>query len=145
MNRFALLSALTLTGLCSYAQAAESAISISTDPPGARFSVDGQVYIQAQTFVWPKGSKHFLVFITDPALPNQAPNTLIQTSVDGQTKWGFGGWVDNAGLLLPVNDAIQTITADPRITTIKTKLTVSYRVLLAFFHSATYHPRSPPP
>src|SRR5260370_20373918 len=119
MNRFALLSALTLTGLCSYAQAAESAITISTDPPGAEFSVDGQVYIQAQTFVWPKGSKHLLVFITDPVLPNQGV-TAVQTSVDGQTKWAFGGWVDNAGLLLPGNDAIQTITADPRITTIKT-------------------------
>src|SRR5260370_2211959 len=119
MNRFALLSVLSLTGLCLYAQAPEGAITISTDPPGARFSVDGQVYIQAQTFVWPKGSKHLLVFITDPVLPNQTA-TVVQTSVDGQTKWGFGGWVDNAGLLLPTNDAIQTITADPRSTTIKT-------------------------
>jgi len=43
MNRFALLSALSLTGLCLHAQAQEGAITISTDPPGARFSVDGQV------------------------------------------------------------------------------------------------------
>jgi uncharacterized protein (TIGR03437 family) len=133
MNRFALLSALSLTGLCLYAQNQEGAITISTDPPGARFSVDSQVYIQAQTFVWPKGSKHLLVFITDPVLPNQAANTSIQTSVDGQTKWSFGGWVDNAGLLVPSNDTIQTITADPLITTIKTKLTVTYRVSLQYF------------
>src|SRR5882757_7869569 len=99
MNRFALLSTLFLTGLSSYALAQESAITISTNPPGAKFFVDNQLYIQAATFVWPKGSKHLLVFLTDPALPNQAAS--VQTSVDGKTKWSFGGWVDNAGLLLP--------------------------------------------
>src|SRR5258706_10121231 len=124
MNRFALLSALSLTGLCLYAQApTEGAITISTDPPGARFSVDGQVYIQAQTFVWPKGSKHILVFITDPVLPNQPANTSVQTAVDGQTKWSFGGWVGNAGVLVPSNDTVQTITAGPCTTTHKHQIT----------------------
>jgi len=144
MNRFALLSALFLTGLCSYSQAQQSAITISTTPSGAKFTVDNQLYIQPATFVWPKGSKHTLVFITDPVLPNQPANTSIQTSVDGTTKWAFGGWQDNAGLLLPTGDAIQTITADPRITTIKSTLTASYRVILSFFNSGNNDPISPP-
>jgi len=145
MNRFALLSVLSLAGLCLNAQSPpQSAITISTNPGGARFSVDGQVYMQAATFVWPQGSKHLLVFITDPALPNQAVNTAVQTSVDGTTKWAFGGWIDNAGLLLPTGDAIQTITADPRVTTIKGQLTVSFRVSLVFFNSGTTDSISPP-
>jgi uncharacterized protein (TIGR03437 family) len=144
MNRLALLSALSLTGLCLYAQPPEGAISISTTPAGARYSVDGQIYIQPQTFVWPKGSKHQLVFITDPVLPNQPANTSVQTAVDGKTQWSFGGWVDNAGLLIPTSDAIQTITADPRITTINTQLTVAYRVSLVFFNSGNGESVSPP-
>ncbi|HEY6392031.1 MAG TPA: hypothetical protein VIX89_12180 [Bryobacteraceae bacterium] len=137
------MSVLSLAGLCLYAQP-QSAITISTNPSGARFSVDGQVYIQAQTFVWPKGSKHLLVFILDPVLPNQPANTSIQTSVDGNATWSFGGWLDNAGLLLPSSDAIQTITADPRITTIKATLTASYRVQLVFFNSGANDSVSPP-
>jgi uncharacterized protein (TIGR03437 family) len=93
------------------------------------------VYNKAATFVWPAGSKHLVAFLTDPPLLGQPANTAIQTSPDGSVQYAFSGWLDNAGLLIPTGDAVQTITADPRITSIKANLTVGYRVMLDFFSS----------
>jgi uncharacterized protein (TIGR03437 family) len=144
MNRISLLVLLALTGLCLEAQTS-STITISTVPGGARFIVDGQLYIQATTLVWPAGSKHILVFPTDQPLPNQPASTTIQTSDDATVQYAFGGWVDNAGLLIPSTDPVQTITADPRITSLQAKLTASFRVMLNFFTSNNASdPLSPP-
>jgi uncharacterized protein (TIGR03437 family) len=134
MNRLSLLVFLSLGGLCLDAQSSGT-VSISTVPNGARFSVDGQVYNQAITLVWPAGSKHLLAFLVDPSLPGQPANASVQTSADGAIKYAFTGWVDNAALLVPTGDPIQTITADPRITSLKATLAPSYRVLLSFFNS----------
>ena len=71
MNRLSLFCFLSVAGLGLYAQTPLSTITISTAPSGARFAVDGQVYISAITFVWPAGSKHIVVFVTDPVLPGQ--------------------------------------------------------------------------
>jgi len=95
--------------------------------------VDGQVYTQAVTLNWTAGSEHLVVFLTDPPLPGQTENTLVQTANDGSVQYLFTGWVDNASLLTPTLDPIQTVTANPAITTITAKLTVSYRVQLNFF------------
>jgi uncharacterized protein (TIGR03437 family) len=95
--------------------------------------VDGQVYSQAVTLNWVAGSKHLLVFLTDPPLLNQTTTTSIQTSVDGSTQYAFSGWRDNAGLLQPTTDPVQTITANPQITTITAGVQVSYRIMLNFF------------
>ena len=97
--------------------------------------VDGQVYTQAVTLNWPAGTKHILVFLTDPPLPNQTANTSIQTSSDGSTQYAFTGWADNAGLLVPNTDPVQTITANPAITTLTATLQVSYLIMLNFFSS----------
>src|SRR5260370_10161401 len=123
MKRFALLAFLSLTWLSLNAQQL-STITISTTPSGARYSVDGQTYIQPTTFVWPAGSKHLLVFVADTLLPNQAGGA-VQTSANGTVQYVFGGWVDNTGLLLPSSDPIQTITADPPVTSMNAVLTVS--------------------
>jgi uncharacterized protein (TIGR03437 family) len=136
MNRFAILVLFSLSAMCLQAQTGLSGITISTQPSGARFAVDGQTYSQAQTFVWPAGSKHLLVFVTDPPLPNQSSTTQVQTSPDGATQYVFTGWIDNAGLILPISDPVQTITADPHITTLTAKLTVSYQVFLNYFNSS---------
>src|SRR5581483_6740793 len=135
MNRLCGIAFLSLSGLCLQAQTF-STTTISTVPPGARFIVDGQVYQQAATFNWPSGSRHVLVFVTDPPLPGQTTANNIQTSQDGSTTYAFGGWSDNAGLIQPVADPVQTITANPAITTLKATLTVSYRILLNFFSSS---------
>jgi len=98
--------------------------------------VDGQVYTQAVTLNWPAGSEHLLVFLTDPPLPDQTANTSVQTASDGSAQYVFSGWVDNAGLLVPTSDPVQTITANPAITTLTATLTVSYRIQLNFFTSS---------
>jgi len=95
--------------------------------------VDGQVYSQAVTLNWVAGSKHLLVFLTDPPLPNSTTTSSCQTSVDGSTVFCLTGWKDNAGLLQPTSDPVQTITANPQITTITAGVQVSYRVMLNFF------------
>src|SRR5579863_1524112 len=133
MNRLCLLVLFSLSGFYANAQTF-STITISTNPGGARFSVDGQPYISAATFNWPAGSSHILAFITDPPLPNQSSGT-VQTSFDGSTAYSFSGWKDNAGLLSPGASPIQTITANPAITSIQAQLAVAYRVMLNFYNS----------
>ena len=108
-------------------------ITISTQPAVARFYVDGQLYIGSASFIWPAGSKHILQFVTD-TLPS-GQSTVFQTSLDGTTQFGFGGWKDNSGFLTPSTDPVQTITADPRVTSITTTLAVLYKVSLNYFNS----------
>src|ERR1700733_9215592 len=109
MNRLSIPVLFLLTGLCAHAQTS-STTTISTVPTGVRFMVDGQVYNQAVTLNWPAGSEHLLVFQTDPTLPGQTTTTSVQTASDGSAQYLFSGWVDNAGLLIPTSDPIQTIT-----------------------------------
>ncbi len=135
MNRLSLVMLLLLAGLGLQAQTGLSTITISTNPSGARFAVDGQVYIQATTFVWPAGSKHIVVFITDPALPGQPPNTVVQTDAQGDTAYVLSAWTDNLGLTQPTADPVQTVTADPSITSFTASVNVSYRVQLNFFNA----------
>lgn len=144
MNRFSLFAILLFGGLCAQAQTS-STITISTVPSGAEFTVDGQLYNGPVTLVWPAGSEHTLVFVTDPPQPGQTTPTTVQTSPDGSTIYSFSGWTDNAGLLLPSAAPVQTITANPAITTLTANLTVSYRVLLDFFNANGSTAGSPPP
>jgi hypothetical protein len=128
MIRFASYLSTLLCLWPAWAQSSQGQISISTKPPIAQFYVDGKLYTGAATFLWPAGSKHTLQFLTDPS--SSAP---VQTATDGTTQYGFGGWVDNAGLLQVGTNPIQTITADPRITSITTQLSIAYRVNLQFY------------
>ena len=102
-----------------------SSIRIFTEPDGARFYVDGTMYLASQTFLWPQGSKHIVQF---PHMPDGA----YQLSLDGNTRYDFGGWSDNNGYLIPGADTFQTITANPSVTSLKATLEVSYRVMLRF-------------
>jgi len=133
MNRLCLPVLFCLTGVYASAQT-YSTITISSSAPGARFSVDGQPYMSAANFNWPLGSSHVLAFITDPLLPNQSASA-VQTSTDGSTQFLFNGWKDNTGFLVPTAAPIQTITANPAITSITAQVTVAYRVMLNFFNS----------
>lgn len=144
MNRLSLLAILLFGGLCAQAQSL-STITISTVPNGAKFMVDGQLYISAATLVWPAGSVHTLVFVTDPAQPGQTSPQTVQTSPDGSTVYAFSGWTDNAGLLQPSSAAVQTITANPAITTLTATLSVAYRVSLNFFNANGTNGGSPGP
>lgn len=132
MNRLSLLALFTVAGLGLQAQTNLSTITISTSPSGARFAVDGKVYNQAVSLAWPAGSQHIVVFITDPVLPGQPPNTVVQTAPQGDTEYAFKSWVDNLGLIQPTSDPVQTVTADPSLTTLTANVNVGYRVQLNF-------------
>ena len=135
MNRLSLFALLSVAGIGLQAQTTLSTMTISTSPSGARFSVDGTVYNQAATFTWPAGSEHLVVFITDPALPGQPANTSVQTAPQGDTQYIFQAWVDNLALTQPKQDPVQTVTADPSITSLTATVQIGYRIQLNFFGS----------
>jgi uncharacterized protein (TIGR03437 family) len=119
-----------------------SSITISSNPVGARFLVDGQLYFGTQTLNWPTGSKHTVTFVTDAPLPGQGNNSTVQTSIDGGTMFVLNGWIDNQKVLVPSLDPTQIVTANPAVTSLTATVTVSYRVMLNFFNAPL--PSSPP-
>ena len=137
MNRLLFLTLFLLTCLGLEAQTF-STIQIGTVPNGARYIVDGQTYNYTQTFVWPTGSAHVLVFVGD------TQGGSVQTSLDGLTEYQFTGWEDNNGYLVPTTSPIQTITANPAITSITANLTVFYAVKLNYFGAPPTDPPLPP-
>jgi uncharacterized protein (TIGR03437 family) len=127
MNRLAAFAFILISSSAAWAQQFTSGqVSISTAPAVARFAVDGTVYLGAASFVWPIGSKHTLQFFVDSG-------QTYQTSTDQTAQYSFGGWKDNAGLLTLGNNPIQTVTADPRITSFTATLTIGYLVNVNFF------------
>lgn len=143
MNRLSLLLLLTFGGLCLEAQTSSS-ITISTNPPGAHFMVDGTLHTMTATLSWPAGSEHTVVFVEDPPLGGQV-SSGVQTSSDGGTKWAFNGWVDNLGFIQPLSDPVQIITANPAITSLTAQLTASYRINLNYFNTGGVPDNSPTP
>lgn len=131
MNRLSALILLCLGTLCLQAQTSSS-ITISTNPSGPRFQVDGTTYTAPVTFIWPAGSTHYVVFITDTPPAGSTTTTNVQTSLDGLTQWAFNGWQTNTGLITPASTPVQTITANPAITTFTASVTVAYRVSLVY-------------
>jgi len=148
--RFVLLILITIGIVSAQTQPSSVVIQIGSQVTGPRFMVDGQVYTAQQTFSWPAGSKHILQFLLDQA-PAGQQQTPIQTSTDGSIQWSFGGWKDNAGLLSPASDTVQTVTADPSITSFTATVSTAYRVNLSFYNSPNLpascggSPGSPPP
>jgi uncharacterized protein (TIGR03437 family) len=130
MNRLSILFLLSLSGLCLEGQTT-SGITISTNPSGARFQVDGTTYNAPANFNWPEGSTHYVVFITNPPLPGQG-TSLLQTSLDGLTQYTFSGWQTNNGLLSNSTFPTQTITANPAITTLIASVQVAYQVDITY-------------
>jgi len=133
MNRLSLLLPLFLGAMYVQGQTSSS-ITISTNPQGPRFQVDGVTYTQAVSFEWPEGSTHYVVFITDPPPAGQTSSS-VQTSTDGSTEWTFSGWQDNNTLVQPSSSPVQIITANPAITTFTAQVAVDYRILLNFYGS----------
>jgi len=141
MNRLPLVLFVAASGLCLQAQTFSS-ITIQTAPAGAIFTVDGTPYTHAASFVWPRGSEHVVAFqVNSPA----GTTGVTQTSPGGGTLYVFNGWQTNNGLLTPNTDPVQTVTADPSITSLTAQLTVAYLVSLNLFTSANAtDPTSPP-
>lgn len=135
MNRLSLFLLLSLGVACLQGQPANSSITISTKPAGARFQVDGTTYGAAVTFDWPTGSTHYVIFLTDPPSVNGS-STLVQTSTTGDIQYAFSGWQDNNGLVQPAGVPVQVITANPAITTFTATVSISYRFTLSYYGNA---------
>src|ERR1700734_3154325 len=123
------INSLIILGLsvCGWASAQTlTAVTISTNPTGPIFVVDGTSYITPQVFEWPIGSKHIVQF---PLSLDSNGNALpYQSGASDTIRYSFGSWSDNNTLLAPTSSLSVTITADPALTSLTAVVTVQYRV-----------------
>jgi len=135
MKRMILLTTLGL--LASFGAQAQSSTSIRigttfTSLSGANpvFMVDGVSYTSPQTFVWPVGSKHIVVFPYSLAGDGITSLNYQSASYDS-IRYFFAGWTPNSTVTLsPGQSNIQTVTADPSVTSLTANVTAQYRVHL---------------
>lgn len=108
-----------------------SSVRVYTEPnaAGARFMVDGATYYGSQTFTWPRGSKHVIEFPLKVRADGMAEN--YQESLDKQSQFTFGGWLDSNGITYSGMSAI-TVVADEKLTFVKGTVTPAHRVTLRF-------------
>ena len=129
-----------LAAACISTLSAQQTVSftVSTDPPGANFTVDGTIYTSVAQFEWPAGSQHIVSFptqtLTGVIVPANANGTITpqQLTQDKTELYTFGGWKDNTGFLAPSGEPTQVVTANGTVTSLTAELTLSYRVLLNF-------------
>ncbi len=131
LNRICLSLGLLLSCTAAWGQTATiSSVRISTDPSGARFYVDGQLYHAPQVFLWPAGSKHIVQFPT--TLNRDGSYTPCHFSNDQNYQYCLTGWTDSTGTLASGAAAAQTFTASPGLTWITAGVRVLYKVNLRF-------------
>jgi uncharacterized protein (TIGR03437 family) len=113
----------------------QSSITIGAPTvPWFKFYVDGQLYQGTATFVWPQGSKHTVQAVSNVPGGVTCPGSLAtQLNSGNDMAVLFAGWKDNLGLLVPTTDPVQTITADPSITSLTATIQLSYRVTLNYY------------
>lgn len=96
-------------------------VRVFAEPADAYFLVDGVRYRGSQSFVWATGSKHRL-----------EADTLTQTSsID--LRFSFTDWKDNRGVLPGATNPVQTVTADPAITSYRVTYQLEFRIQFVFF------------
>jgi uncharacterized protein (TIGR03437 family) len=108
--------------------AQESLISISVEPRGAPYQVDGVMYYAPTSFTWPTGSKHTLAMMTTCA----GPNTVNACD----TRYQPLGWTTvQGGKEIPIDpeSSFAVITADSRITAYIGRVDVKHLVRVSFF------------
>src|SRR5258708_250334 len=137
MNRIVKIALLLSSPALLMAQPAPQSSIIIGAPttPWFKFYVDGQLFQGTATFVWPKGSKHTIQALSNVPLGVTCPGVLLnQLNTDGSMQVLFTGWKDNHGFLIPTADPIQTVTADPTITSLLASIQLTYRVTLNYFN-----------
>jgi uncharacterized protein (TIGR03437 family) len=107
--------------------AQETQVSISVEPRGAPYQVDGVMYYAPTSFTWPAGSKHSLAMMTTCAGPvTNACDTRYEplewAAVQGTQK-----------LVIEPKSAFAVVTADPRITAFVGTVKVAHLVRVSFF------------
>src|ERR1700692_2698019 len=80
-----LLVIVLTSGAATLGAVTVSSTTVSTLPAGATFYVDGQLYTNSFTFLWPQGSKHTLNIDTAQQVPG------------AKTQYSFTGWTDSTG------------------------------------------------
>jgi len=113
-----LLASFLFTGALS-AQTVSS-VRIFTDPSGLEFWVDGQLFTQPVTFLWPQGSKHSITTLA------------AQNSLQPNTQYALSGATTNLGAVTDIT-SLAAFTADPAITYVDLSFSISYAVNLVFF------------
>jgi len=136
MNRIVKIALLVGFPALLPAQPVQSSIIIGAPTtPWFKFYVDGQLFQGTATFVWPQGSKHTIQALSNIPGGVTCPGVLLsQLNTDGSMEVLFTGWKDNTGLLIPTADPIQTVTADPTITSLTASIQLSYRVTLNYYN-----------
>jgi uncharacterized protein (TIGR03437 family) len=99
----------------------QSTTRIVPVPDGGYYTVDGQPYQHATSFIWPKGSKHTL----------QAPNLSFPVY---NTQYSFQNWEWAGGQF---NGSTVSVTADPAITQYTVNFLVQYAVSLVFYNCSS--------
>src|SRR5581483_7034228 len=133
MKRNILLTGLALLACGGLGAQSTTSIRIGTSftsLSGANpiFNVDGTAYTSPQTFVWPVGSKHIVEF---PFSTVGGASLGYQNALSDSIHYTFGGWVANSGVTLtPTGSAIQTVSADPSLTSLIANVSATYRVHL---------------
>lgn len=147
------LNLITLLAVVGGSLAAQdtTTIRVFTEPAGIRFLVDGQYYFSAQTFTWPKGSKHVIQMLAPVlAVPGTNPNCPDEGSV-GQpvqyesscrSRYQLSGW-ETGGGQLNTSGSTQVITADPSVGFVKALFNVEHLIDVVFFEGATVYGTSP--
>jgi uncharacterized protein (TIGR03437 family) len=130
MNRFARLLCLRLLCLAiAAAPLAHSQVSGVFISMGGNnnitFTVDGQSFSGAATFLWPKGSKHTL----------SAP--LLSSGNAFKTQYGFQQWVVTGAVVQTITDASFVFTADPQIQSVVASFTTAYEFDVIYFDCPT--------
>src|SRR6185437_12836806 len=133
MKQAKILILLMLLVLSSASAQTVSSITIGTtitSGPAPTFYVDGTAYNTTQIFLWPQGSKHTVFFPEDLDLITLVPLGYQSSGYPYFVRWGFSGWSDNQGLLQPSGEALQTITADPSITSFLAGVNIQYQLTI---------------
>ena len=144
MNRLssyvvAIAGAIALCAPVSAQSSDVTSLTVSSEPAGSRFMVDGLEYTTAVTFQWQIGSKHILQWI-----PNQPDNSQLDQT--GKYKYTFGGWEESTGLLSPSAYQNQTVIADPTVKWYKANISTTFLVeFIMFFGKALPSDTQSPP
>lgn len=100
-------------------------VRVFSEPAETTFRVDGTTYRGSVTFNWQEGSKHIL----------EADQTIYGVLTSFNTRYNFGGWSDEKGLLATGTSLVQTITAAKGTAFFKVSFSTEHRVNLLFFNN----------
>ncbi len=114
LNRLLLLGFLGVLGAQFASAQALTSVRIGTNEEGARFLVDGQLYLYTQNFIWPEGSTHVVEFVQALDVDDPQP---YQYHPSGRARYTFGGWAPKSSTpIAPQPGPVFYLTASRNLT-----------------------------